>query len=127
MSLLDVLRTGVAIANSVTKDIQATVSYKRMTSKDYMGKPSYGTPVSLRAIVEQKQQQIRTGTGVLNVARSSVLFLDINALMTATSGNGIDDEDVITLPDGTTGPILAYDGFVDAGTGKLLATQVYLG
>lgn len=127
MSLLDILRTGVKIANDVTAPIQATVSYERMTSKDEFGKPTYASPVQLKAIVEAKQQQVRANNGIMNTSRASVLFLDITALVAATSGMGIDDEDKITLPDGSTGPILTYDGFVDAGTGKKLYTQVYLG
>ncbi len=63
----------------------------------------------------------------MSVSRASVLFLDIAALVTATGGAGIDDNDIITLPDGTTGPILNLAGFTDAGTGHPVATEVFLG
>jgi len=53
--------------------------------------------------------------------------LDIAALVAATNGAGIDDHDVIVLPDGTTGPILDMSGFIDAGTGHPIATEVFLG
>ena len=35
--------------------------------------------------------------------------------------------DKIVLPDGTTGPILDMSGFIDAGTGHPIATEVFLG
>jgi hypothetical protein len=127
MSLLDVLRSGVAIANTVTKPLQATVSYSRYIGEDAYGTKTYATAVNLAAITDWKQKQVRTLSGVLSVTRSSVMFLDINALNAATNGEGIDDNDLIVLPDGTTGPILDMSGFIDAGTGHPLATEVLLG
>lgn len=127
MSLLDIVRSAVKIADDVTKPLQATVSYKRYLSSDATGFKSYASVVSLRAIVDWKQVQLRTAGGILSVSRAMVMFLDIAALVAATSGNGVSDEDIITLPDGTTGPILDMAGFIDAGTGHPVATEVYLG
>jgi len=128
MGLLDILRTGVAIADSVTKDIQAYVMYTKSAGADFEGNPTTpGAAISLRAIVDWKQQQVRTQGGELTVTRATVLFLDVDALIAATNGEGIGDEDIIVLPDGTTGPILDMGGFIDAGTGHPLATEVFLG
>ena len=127
MSLLDVLRSGVRIADQVTKPLQASVSFARYLSTDAYGTKTYAAPRTLKAIVDWKQRQVRTSTGVLSVSRASVIFLDIVALVAATGGDGVDDNDVITLPDGTTGPILDMSGFIDAGTTHPLATEVYLG
>lgn len=127
MSLLDVVRSAVKIADQVTKPLQATVAYSRFTGSDGYGTPIYAGAVSLRAIVDWKQRQARTSTGILSVSRASVTFLDVAALVTATSGVGIGDEDKIVLPDGTTGPILDMSGFVDAGTGEPVATEVLIG
>jgi hypothetical protein len=127
MSLLDVVRSAVKIADNVTKPLQATVTYQRYLSSDAYGTKVYGGVVSLRAIVDWKQKQLRTPEGVLSVSRASVMFLDVAALVSATSGNGIDDNDLIVLPDGTTGPILDMAGFIDAGTKQPLATEVFLG
>jgi hypothetical protein len=132
VSLLDVLRTGVAIADSVTKPVQATVRFRRYVSGDEYGTkvyspnpPAVGLP--LKAVVDWKQKQVRTPDGVLSVSRASVTFLDIKALVIATAGEGVDDNDQIVLPDGTTGPILDMSGFIDAGTGQPIATEVFLG
>lgn len=130
MSLLTALRAGVKVADKVTKPLQATVTFYRCTTEnaDSFGARAYAEgPVSMRAIVEGKQQQVRTPAGVMDVSRAKVMFLDINALVAATKGNGVQDVDKIVLADGTTGPILALDGFEDAGTTLPIATQVYIG
>lgn len=127
MSLLDVVRSAVAVANQVTKPLQPTVSFSRYTGSDSYGMQTYAPPVPLKAIVDWKQKQLRTPEGVLSVSRASVMFLDIATLVAATGGNGVSDEDRIVLPDGTTGPILDMSGFVDAGTGHPIATEVFLG
>lgn len=127
MGLLDTLRTAVKIADKVTKPIQATVTYERCLLHSGDGTKTYASAVEMKAIVDWKRQQVRTPSGVLSLSRASVMFIDILALNVATSGEGLDDHDRITLPDGTTGPILDMSGFVDAGTGRPLATEVFLG
>lgn len=132
MSLLDVVRSAVKIADNVTKPLQATVQFRHYVSSDEYGTKIYDPAVALpakelRAIVDWKQKQVRTMQGILSVSRASVMFLDIAALVAATGGEGVDDLDVIILPDGTTGPILDMSGFVDAGTGRPVATEVWLG
>lgn len=127
MSLLDVLRSGVKIADNVTKPLQPRVSYRRYLSEDGYGTKQYGPVVFLNAIVDWKQKQVRTKEGTLSVTRASVLFLNIKDVVDATSGQGIGEDDEIVLPDGTTGPILDMSGFIDAGTGHPLATEVFLG
>src|SRR5678815_4774940 len=124
MSLLDVLRTGVKVADTVTKPVQATVTFRKDLGNDEFGEKTLGGPVKLKAIVDWKQKQVRTASGILSVSRASVMFLDIDALKKATNNEGIGDEDIITLPDGTTGPILDMSGFIDAGTGIPIATEV---
>jgi hypothetical protein len=127
MSLLNVVRSAVKTADLATRPLQATVSYQRYTGQDAFGDPSFAASVSLLAIVDWRARQRRTATGVLTVSRAMVTFLDASALAAATAGNGIDDKDVLTLPDGTTGPILDLGGFVDAGTGLPIATEAFLG
>jgi|SRR3990167_49144 len=133
MSLLDVVRGAVKVADQVTKPLQATVIFKRCTGIDGYGACTFAASVSLRAVVEWKQKQVKTMTGELAISSSSVLFVDAAALAlatpatSATAAGRVGEQDVITLPDGTTGPILALDGFADAGNGRTVYTQVYLG
>lgn len=127
MSILTILRNGVATVNKVTKSLQAKVSYERFMTSDLFGTEQYAPAVLLDAIVDWKQKQVRTQTGVLSVSRAAITLIDITQLMAATGGHGVDDKDIFTLPDGTTGPILDMSGFIDAGTGLPLATEVYIG
>jgi len=126
VSLLDVVRSAVKIADKVTKPLQGLVSFERYLSQDGFGTKTYATPATLRAIVELKQQQVRSTSGELSVSRASVLFLDVAGLK-AVAPSGVSVNDRVTLPDGTTGPILNLSGFVDAGTTHAVATQVFLG
>ena len=129
MSLLDVLRAGVSIANSVTKPIQTTVSFQHCTDPDTdgYGAKTYAAPVPLEATVELKQRQVRTPQGELAVSSVTVMFLDPAVLVSATSGAGMTVHDIIVLADGKTGPILNFGGYLDPGTGTPFATEVYLG
>jgi hypothetical protein len=132
MSLLDVLRSAVVIADQQTKAIQATVKYRHYVSSSDEGDAIYNPPVGqpeleLKAIVDWKQKMLRTMEGEQSVSRAVVTFLDVNAVAAATNNEGFDDNDIIILPDGTTGPILDMSGFIDAGTGQPLATEVFLG
>jgi hypothetical protein len=127
MSLLDTVRLGVRLADKITKPLQATVTYERSTGTDGYGSPTYDSAVELRAIVDFARKQVRTPQGELTVTRATIDLLDIAAIVAATNGEGIGNNDRFTLPDGDTGPILDISGFIDAGTGQPVATTVMLG
>jgi hypothetical protein len=127
MSLLDTVRNAVKTADTVTKPLQATVTLQHYLGSDGYGDATYTAVTTLVAIVDWKQKQLRTTSGVLSVSRASVMFLDVAALASATNGEGLSDEDIIVLPDLTTGPILDMAGFIDAGTGQPVATEAFLG
>lgn len=127
MSLLNVLRSGIRIADKITKPLQAVVMY----SREVPGTDGYSgvlaTPVPLHAIVDYKAVQVRTLGGVLSVTRATITLLNIDEIVAATAGFGIGNNDRFTLPDGDTGPTLDITGFVDAGTGHPIATTVMIG
>lgn len=132
MSLLDILRSGVKIVDNVTKPLQPYVSYWRYVSEDAYGTAVYNPAITsagaqLRAVVDYKSTQVRTKEGVLTVSRALITLLDINAVVAATNGLGIDNNDKFQLPDGDSGPILDIRGFIDAGTGHPIATEVVIG
>jgi hypothetical protein len=129
MSLLSVLQKGIKLADKIVKPLEATVTFQKYVSTgDGYGTGSYPHgPQSLRAIVEWKTVEVATSSGQVPAARPTVLFLDIDALMEATLGEGIKEEDSITLSDGTTGPISTIGGFMDASTNRLIYTEVSLG
>lgn len=127
MSLLHVLRAGVKVADRVTKPLQGIAMYEHCIGADQFG-PLYAAPVPLLGIIDEKEQQVRTMSGILAASRCQMTFLDAAAVKAATGVNGrIRDIDILTLPDGTKGAILAIGGFVDAGTGRFINTDVWLG
>ncbi len=127
MSILDVLRSGVAIADKVTKPWQAIVIYRRELSADAAGMRTFAADVPLHALVDYKAVQVRTKDGVLSATRATITLLDVAEVTLATGGQGIGNNDQFILPDGDTGPTLDLAGFVDAGTGHPIATTVMLG
>lgn len=127
MSLLDTLRSGVAITDKVTKPLQATVKFEKHLGDDGYGSDTFGPPQYLPAICDWRQQELRTAQGELTVSRVAITFLNVADVARVTNNEGIDEQDRLTLPDGTTGPILDMSGFIDAGTGQPVATEVFLG
>ena len=119
MGLLDIVRSGVAVANSVTADLQPVVSHEAYLHSDGAGKRIYAAAVSRPAIVVKKLKLVRSTSGELVMSTAQVIFLDPVV--------EVDTFDRITLPDGTTGPIFGTGGFVDRETGGLILTEVYLG
>lgn len=122
MGLLDIVRAGVAIANAATGDLQAVVVREAVIlplTQDVYGEPIRSAGENTPALVEMKQQMVKAASGSLVASRAKVTFLDPTIL--------IHMKDRLTLPDGTKGPIVAFDGFVDRGTGRPILTQVYIG
>lgn len=133
MGLDDVVRAGVALADSITQDLQGTIGYRAWVGQDGLGEPIYVPPigsaaVSVKAIVDKKQQMIRTSDGREVMSKTYVALL---RPMTANGTPGrtepIDERDMIVLPDGTTGPILNIGGFIDGGSGFPYFHEIFLG
>jgi len=133
---MSILTNALGIADKVTKSLklQTSVTFKRYKSSTGSGAESYGSAVSLSAVVEFKQRQVRSSTGELALSTATVTFLDVPALVAATpavTGGGkagwVFTKDYITLPNGSAPPILNVGGFVDGGSGQLIPAEVYLG
>lgn len=119
MAFLPIIRSGIALADKMTKDLQPKVKLEKFIGVTGSGKRTYSAAVMVPAIVDWKQKHVMTASGQLAVSRASVMFLDPTIL--------VDDDDRITLPDGTTGPIIDMAGFIDAETGHPVSTEVFLG
>jgi hypothetical protein len=121
MSLVDTVRGLVAVADRIAKPFQAPVMHARWIASGGSGDGTYAAAVPVPALVDWKQEQVRTPDGILTVSRAVLTFpypIDVN------------DEDIFTLPDGSTGPILDMSGFVDAGNpivGRPFVTGVMIG
>jgi hypothetical protein len=117
MALADTVRAGVALANSLTGSLQVTVQHEAWTHSDKQGAPKFDAPIAQPALVEYKHQLYRMPGGQEVTQRARVTFVG------PIAGNGaegrrepIDPRDRITLPDGTTGPILDVQGLADPAT-----------
>lgn len=117
--MLDIVRSGVAIANKLTADVQADVMHESFLGQTVKGDRQYSAPVSRPAIVQMKQKSVLTASGELTMSNAQIVILDPTVVIT--------DDDRFTLPDGTTQPIIRRAGFVDRGTGLPILTEIFLG
>lgn len=78
-----------------------TITQEVFAAQDAYGKPIYSAPVSLAARVEYKPRRVVDATGQERVSRATV-FLDGTAVL------GMRDR--LTLPDGTSSPIMQLYG-----------------
>ena len=134
MALRDLVVNGVKLADTITNNgkLQGTVLYRRAISTDYEGTVTYDPPLSqpateLRAVVEWKQQSVKTKVGVLDMSKTKVSILDLDGLRVASGGVGLREDDMIVLPDGTTGPLMALNGYMDPITAQPFMTEAQIG
>jgi hypothetical protein len=117
MALDDIIRNAVALANNVTKSLQVVIRYEPWIGQDEYGTPRYGSRQDLLVIIEYKNKWFSTRSGQEMLVRANIFFLQP---LTANGATGraepLDNRDRITLPDGTTGPILSVDGVTDSNT-----------
>lgn len=130
MSLATVLKKGIATARKVTLSLHVTVTHHAWVGQTFDGSPSY-VDVNRLALVERKQRLVKTMDGTEAMSTAYVGIIEEVAPTTPNVGftrtNPVDVNDTFTLPDGTTAPVLAVDGFFDGGTGVPFYTQVWLG
>lgn len=127
MALIDILRSGVKIADQQTKSLQTTVTFEKHLGDDGYGNDTFGPKQYLPALCDWRSRQVRTMQGELTVTRMILTFLNVEDVARVTNNEGIHEEDRITLPDGSTGPILDLSGFIDPGNCQPLATEVSIG
>lgn len=129
MGLLNVLRSGVKTANKVTADLQSSFMFRKYLSSDGAGGVTYvnETPISITAIIEDRQEEVRTLGGEISQSKTHITVLDVAKLSAATNGEGIKEQDEIVLASGEIGTILSAGGFIDRATNMPIVTDIYLG
>jgi hypothetical protein len=112
MSLADIVKAGVAIADSQTQSLQVPVTFEAWIGDDEVySRPQYAAPVTMMALVEMKQRLIRLPNEEEILQRAMVTFLrPIAPNGAAERREPIDPRDKITLPNGYTGPIKNVEG-----------------
>jgi hypothetical protein len=117
----EILVAGIGIADALTAGVQCLVSYEEFISADGNGDEDYEDPVSIACVVDQTRKHKTTSTGRIDVVVATLTFPrgDLN----------IGPKDKITLPDGTTGPLIidAPDAVVDPVTGRGFIQTVMIG
>lgn len=131
MALVDVVRAGVAIANTITKSFQAVVTHQPWIGQSGSGVDIFAAAIPRRALVDRSRKAVNTSSGSLVMSVASLTFLDPVENTTANAGqqrtNPIDPRDIITLDDGVTAPIVKAGGFEDAGNLGQFVVEVTLG
>jgi hypothetical protein len=119
MALDDLVRSGVALANRLTGSFQGTVQHRAFVSDSTTGgPPNFSAAVPRQALIVLGQKAMRTKEGE-DVVRY--------ALVTFISPVVVTVRDEITLPDGSSGPVVDIGGLLDSDTGRPYFPEVSLG
>lgn len=129
MSLAGIIRTGVRIADKVTKSVQGDMVLEAWIGQSVTGLPTYASPVTIKCIEDDTQKTITTVSGqVITVMSTLTILEEISDNGTAGRHEPIDTRDRITTPSGFVGKIINAPGsVVDPGTGKGFIQSIMLG
>lgn len=131
MGIEDIIRSGVALANTLTDSIQEEITLYRWIADDDQGKHVYSNPLKLNAIVNKMDKRLGFDTGMEIIQTTEITIITpIKKLTPVVSGRQepIDQRDKITLSSGKGGPILQTElGLTDPKTGRPYMVRVYLG
>lgn len=128
MGLDSIIRSGIALADKVVTILQDTITIAPWTGSDSQGGPTYGTPVSMLAIVEEKQFLRRLGNGQEVTQKAQVTIpRPIADNGTANRREPVDPRDLVVLPSGYNGPILDVNGVTDPQTHNPYMFVIILG
>jgi hypothetical protein len=117
----DIIVAGINIADALTAGVQGTVQYQAYTSANGDGDESYAAAVPLQCVIDMKRRSEVTPSGRIVTTVAKLTF--------PRGGLNINPKDRITLPDGTTGPLIldAPDAVFDPVTGRGFITSVGIG
>ena len=133
MSLADIIRTGIELANDLTEkgELQEPVTLDAWTDQSVTASPIYnngGAGLRIPALVEYGVDQVLDEARQVIPVQAKVTFLrPIAANGAKGRQEPLDPRDRITLPNGSTGPIVKVRGFVDGGTSAPYMLEVWIG
>lgn len=125
----------VALADDLTggdisqeDTIQDTIVFYPWISDDDFSKPVYGSGISMKAVVVEKDYNRRMPSGEEIRQRAEITIpRPIAANGAANRKEPVDPRDKIVLPNGYTGPILNVDGVSDSSTHAPYLFTIILG
>lgn len=128
MGLDALVRSALKTARSVTLSLHGDVTIERWTGDNGKGTNSYDSAITVKAIIVRKQVPVKTADGRQTLSQTYLAILEPLTAQGATGRHEpLDERDVITLPDSTSGPILSITGLTDGSTGTPFYHEVYLG
>lgn len=128
MSLASIIRSGIAIADKTVISLQDTITIAPWIGIGIYGEPKYGAPISMKAIIEEKEVLRRLSNGQEIIQKAQVTIPRSIANTTAEGRrNPIDPRDKIVFSSGFTGPILNVEGIIDPSTHNPYMLVVILG
>lgn len=127
MDLSAIVRKGVEIADQQTNSLQAqNIIHVPWVGSDTSGSPTYGAPTTRRGVVEYKTQEVDSQDAIKQM--TTIQFVGpIAANGAAERREPVDPRDIIYLPNGYTGPILAIEGVNDPTTNSPYTILVTMG
>lgn len=124
----EILRSGIQIADSLTKGVQSTITIERWTGQTVHGDDTYSIPITVSAVIDRTNKVINRGDEQITIGATLTVIGDIPPDGGVGRREPIDPRDRITLPDGFTGPIInAPNSVVDPGTGRGFINEIMLG
>lgn len=121
MGLNDTITKLISVADKATKTLQVDVTHKPWLADDVRGKPQYGSATTLKGIVERDRRTVRSR----NTSGDDVELITV-AKVTFLSNVTLKHKDLLTLVDGTSGPIVSIKS-VDNPAGGGYAMEVRIG
>jgi len=130
VSLASIVRSAVKIVDRTTKTLQVEVTHLAWIgqSADGYGTPIFAGGVKRLAIVDQQQRPRLTSAGEEIFIVGYVCFVRPLPPNGATGRvEPVDRRDRIVLPDGSSGPIVDVNSFLDPATGRGYITEIWIG
>jgi len=129
MALDTIIRNAVSTIDGITKSVQTTIVLTRWKSQSFSGEAEYAAPITLKAIVDYKQEQRQSPSGQTRVSKAYIIITSPLSPLGSSPNRSepLDERDIVTLPNMNTGPILETAGIVDSKTGLPYMHEIWLG
>lgn len=129
MGLETTIANLIGVANSVTSDLQETISHYPWIGNTVEGESLFGDAVSVTALVERgrKIKLERDGRTLFKTGTKITIIGPVTANGSADREEPIDPRDRFVLADGTAGPVVNVTGLDNPTTGKPYMYEVFIG
>lgn len=126
----ELLEIGVSIAHGLTPGAQSTCILEQVIGLGPSGDFEYDDPIEVSAVVDYTNKVSIRGGQIVTVSATVTVLERVEpnlAVIDPPRKNPIDPRDKLTLPDGTTGPIISVPGAVNnprTGTGFIQVIEI---